>query len=278
MKMKAKFIKPQMVKIIHQKPEISLTFKMIKVPKGSFLMGSNDGRNNEKPVHKVDIDYEFEIGKYPVTIGEYMTFVKDTNSNYPEWLEEGNEYNIHTGSKDYYKKMNLEKNAPIIGVSWDNAKAYCKWLSQKSGKNYRLPTEAEWEYACRAGITTKWSFGDNEEELEKYAWYSKNSYDLGKKHPDYGTHIVGDKKPNPWGLFDMHGNVWEWCEDDWVDNYNNTPRDGSAYKSKDKNSLKVVRGGSWSGYAISSRSAFRSDWDRDYRSGGVGFRLLRTLP
>jgi len=166
------FIKPQMIRILN-----SLSIDMVKIPNKNY-----------------------EMGKYPVTIAEYMHFVRDTKSNYPEWLEEGSEYNIKTGTDDYYKKMNLTDNAPIIGVSWYDAQEYCKWLSQKTKENYRLPTEKEWEYSCRAGTKTKWSFGDDEKELEKYAWYRENSDDI--------THEVGQKLPNPWGLYDMHGNIF----------------------------------------------------------------------
>ena len=206
----------------------------------------------------------YEIGKYPVTVAEYMHFVEDVKKHYPQWLEEGNEYNIKTETDDYYKKMkNLTNpNAPIVGISWYDAKAYCKWLSEKRKEEFRLPTEEEWEYSCRAGTTTKWSFGDDEKELGKYAWYDENSYDLGEKHKNYGIQEVGKKLPNPWGLYDMHGNVWEWCED-WYDNDKDT---------------KVLRGGSWSSIAGYTRSAGRDRVDPGDRFSIVGFRLLRTLP
>jgi len=242
------FIEPKMVKIIHPKPEKTMTIEMVHLPKGKFLMGEDDSKK------EVIIDYEFELGKYPVTIGEYMTFVEDTKSHYPEWLEKGSEYNIETGTEDYYKKMNLTDKAPIIGVSWHDAKAYCAWLSEKTDDEYRLPKEAEWEYACRAGTTTKWSFGDDEEKLGDYAWYYNNSEKI--------THVVGEKKENPWWLFDMHGNVWEWCED-WYD---------------EKENRKVLRGGSWNYSASSSRSAFRIFGSPTIRNFSDGFRLLRTLP
>jgi len=239
----AQFIKPQMVRINN-----SLSIDMLLIKKGSFIMGEGS------TTKEVTIDYEFELGKYPIIIAEYMHFAKDTKSHYPEWLEEGSSYHIETGSDDYYKKMDLSDNAPIIGISWHDAKAYCKWLSEKSGKAYRLPTEAEWEYAARAGTTTQWSFGDDEKELDKYAWYSKNS--------ESKTHPVGGKLPNPWGLYDMQGNVWEWCED-WYD--------------KDKDT-KVLRGGSWLDDVYDSRCAFRYGYDPASRSSRVGFRLLRALP
>ncbi|MBN2824701.1 MAG: formylglycine-generating enzyme family protein [Campylobacterales bacterium] len=199
------------------------------------MMGS-DEYSNEKPIHKVTIDYEFEISKYPVTFDEYDLYCEDVKKK----LADDNKWG--------------RGRRPIMRVSWEDAVAYCEWLSQKSGQIYRLPTETEWEYACRAGTTTKWSFGDDEKELEKYAWYSENSE--GKTHP------VGELKPNPWGLHDMHGNVWEWCED-WYD--------------KDKDT-KVLRGGSWIDVATRTCSSVR---DRSYpigHGGRVGFRLLRALP
>ncbi|MBL0708550.1 MAG: formylglycine-generating enzyme family protein, partial [Sulfurimonas sp.] len=141
---------------------------MVKIKAGSFMMGSNSGDDDEKPVHKVTIKKDFYIGKYEVTIKEYKKFTNDTNSNYPEWEEEGNKYNIKTGSSNYYKKMCFDNNCPIMGMSWNNVKKYTKWLSKKTGKTYRLPTEAEWEYVARAGTTTKYSFGDSDNSLGSY--------------------------------------------------------------------------------------------------------------
>jgi len=205
-----------------------------------------EGENQKK----VTIEHDFYMGKYPVTIAEYMHFVKDVKEHYPEWMTE-NYKNVNYNS---YKDMNLTDNAPIIGISWHDATAYCKWLSEKTKENYRLPTEKEWEYACRAGTTTKWSFGDDGKELEKYAWYDENS--------DSTTHEVGQKKPNPWKLYDMHGNVWEWCED-WYD---------------EEKKYKVLRGGSWNYDANFTCSADRDWGNPGNRSVNIGFRLLRTLP
>jgi len=188
--------------------------EMVHISKGGFTMGSYDGLANEKPPHRVQINYDFEIGKYEVTIGQYKRFIEETSIHYPEWLEEGNKYNIYTGSEDDYKKKCLEDDCPIMGISWYDAKAYGIWLSEKSGKKYRLPSEAEWEYVARAGSTTKWSFGDDVSNLKDYAWYDDNS--------DNTTHKVGMKKPNSWGVYDMHGNVWEWCEDGYADSYKDT--------------------------------------------------------
>lgn len=239
------FKKPQMVRVLN-----SLSVDMIRIEKGSFLMGEGD---NQK---KVTIENDFYIGKYPVTVAEYLHFAKDIKKRHPKWLEEGSKYNIETGTDHYYKKMqNLTNpNAPIVGISWYDAKAYCEWLSEKRKEEFRLPTEVEWEYACRAGTTTKWSFGDDEKELEKYAWYYDNS--------DGTIQQVGKNKPNPWGLYDMHGNVWEWCED-WND---------------EDEKYKVLRGGSWGNGVLWTRSADRRRFDPFNRFNSVGFRLLRTLP
>jgi formylglycine-generating enzyme required for sulfatase activity len=237
---------------------------MVLVKRGSFMMGSNSGDSDEKPVHRVNIDYDFYVGKYEVTIKEYMKFVEETNSNHPEWLEKGNSYNIKTGSnKNYYKKMCRDNNCPIMGVSWKNAKAYAEWLSRKSGKKFSLLSEAEWEYMARAGTSTKWSFGNSQSDLKNYAWYSSNS---GSK-----THEVGTKRPNPWGIYDVHGNVWEWVEDDFESSYQKTPKNGNSYLNNSER--KSIRGGSWNNDPNSTRSANRDRDNSSYRNSDLGFRL-----
>ena len=242
---------------------LSVDENFVVIKAGSFMMGSNV-YVDEQPIHKVSIDYDFMMCKYQVTMKEYLEFSKSTDTHHPEWMEEGSDYNIKTGTNDHYKDQNFNDDSPIIGVSWDDAQAYCQWRSRKEGKTYRLPTEAEWEYSCRAGTTTKWSFGDNSSELDNYAWYDDNA--KGKVHP------VGDKKPNPWGLYDMHGNVWELCEDNWSDNYQITPKDGSANKSGD-NLRKVLRGGSWHNIDYFSRSSVRYFIALNDRGGNNGFRV-----
>jgi formylglycine-generating enzyme required for sulfatase activity len=234
----SKYREPEMVSIIHQKPEKSMTISMVHLPKGKFTFGEgNDAK-------EVTIDYEFEIGKYPVTFDEYDTYCEDMN------IEKSSDRGWGRGKR------------PVINVNWHGAVAYCEWLSKKSNQKYRLPTETEWEYACRAETTSKWSFGDDIKELENYAWYDENSYNLGDNHKDYGIHPVGEKLPNRWGLYDMYGNVWEWCEN-WSD---------------EKEKFKVLRGGSWFDDANSTRSAYRDWYDPGLRVDVGGFRLLRTLP
>jgi formylglycine-generating enzyme required for sulfatase activity len=186
--------------------------------------------------------------------------------------------------------------APQLSVTWYEAAGYCNWLSQQEGipreqwcyepnsegryaagmrivqdynrlSGYRLPTEAEWEYACRAGITGRWCFGDDESLLEQYAWYDKNS---GKS-----THPVGQKKPNAWGLYDMHGNVWEWFSDCWKRDY--TTKAVSDPTGPATGSFRVFRGGSWGRDASLCRSAFRYRDVPGYRYVNLGVRLARTV-
>jgi formylglycine-generating enzyme required for sulfatase activity len=139
---------------------------------------------------------------------------------------------------------------PVEKVSWDDVQEFIKKLNEREGiTKYRLPSEAEWEYACRAGTTTRYSYGESDSNLCEYAWYVGNS---GKK-----THPIGQKKPNPWGLYDIHGNVGEWVQDTWHSNYNGAPSDGSVWKGSGSN--RVIRGGSWRSNARGCRAA-----DRDY--------------
>jgi len=232
---------------------------MVKINRGSFTMGSNSGGSDEKPTHRVNISYGFYMGKYEVTFEEYDKFCEDTGAKKPKDRGWG------------------RGKQPVIYVNWNDAKAYAKWLSQKTGKNYRLPTEAEWEYVARAGTTTKWSFGNSESDLKYYAWYDKNSYDKGSNHLDYGTHPVGQKNKNPWGLYDMYGNLYEWCEDWYKSDYNNAPTNGSENDNHSQKSSKVLRGGSWYNSSGFTRSAYRYFDDPSVRSYDIGFRLAGAL-
>jgi formylglycine-generating enzyme required for sulfatase activity len=222
-----------------------VTLEMVSLPAGKFLMGSSES-NYEKPQHQVKIN-SFAIGKYPITQAQYQAVMGNNPSNF----------------------KNNPQN-PVEQVSWNDAQAFCKKLSQITGKTYRLPTEAEWEYACRAGTTTRYYFGDDANQLENYAWYSENSNGT--------THPVGQKKPNAWGLYDMSGNVWEWCEDDWHKNYIGAPDDGSAWLNID-NDYPILRGGSWCNLPNNCRSAFRNYiFRRDSRYTGCGFRVACVSP
>ena len=243
-------------------PVAGMNIKMRGIQGGTFTMGSSDSEaeSNETP-HTVTVG-DFAMMKHEVSITEYMKFAEATNSNYPKWLENGNTYNIKTGTKDYYKKFVNNYNKPIVGVSWHNAVAYAKWLSKETGQTWRLPTEAEWEYAAKGGQNYKYAGGNT---IENVGYYSSNS--------GSNTHLRGQKSPNGYGLYDMTGNVWEWCSD-WY----------GAYDASDKNnpqgaktgSFRVLRGGSWHGYARHCRVANRNSGTPVYRDINIGFRLVRS--
>jgi formylglycine-generating enzyme required for sulfatase activity len=265
--------------------------EMVYLPGGTFLMGDEQGNDDEKPVHRVALD-AFAMGRTPVTWGEYRRFCEDTDSHWPEWLEEGSQYHLEKGSEDYYTKRGVARDAvdlPVVGVAWDDAVAYCAWLAERTDRPYRLPTEAQWEYACRADTQTRWSFGDDEEHLGDYGWYSKNA--------QHKLHPVGQKRPNPGGLLDMHGNVWEWCADWYAEDayskhaasISTAAADAAASRgeaageyiydptSPETGSHRVVRGGSWNDDADDCRSACR-DWvGPSNRDDYLGFRLSRTV-
>ncbi len=159
----------------------------------------------------------------------------------------------------------------MVEVSWADAKAFCDWLTRKEGKKYGLPTEAQWEYACRAGTQTKYSFGDDENDLGDHAWFLINS--------DSRAHVVGQKRPNAWGLSDMHGNVWQWCED-WFDGgyyANSPPQDPRGPIEAKPGSYRVLRGGGWDSPAGFCRSAFRNWSAPVFRYDFLGFRVSRVL-
>ena len=233
--------------------------EMVVLPGGSFLMGSppdpepdpfiNEqpktiGEAGERPQHRVQIQ-SFAIGKYEVT--------------QEQW------YAVMGNNPSYDKGRTL----PVEQVSWNDIQQFIGKLNQKTGAKYRLPSEAEWEYAAKAGTTTEWSFGNDESKLGNYAWYLKNS---GNR-----THAVGQKSPNAFGIFDMHGNVFEWIEDCWHDNYVGAPSDGSAWVTACAENRRVLRGGSWNFNPEYLRSTFRGRYDLDYLNLITGFRLARDL-
>jgi formylglycine-generating enzyme required for sulfatase activity len=227
----------------------SIGMEFVLIPAGEFDMGSPSNEAgrfiNEGPVHHVKISKAFYIGKYEVTQKQWLDVMGNNPSN--------------------FKGDNL----PVEMVSWNDAQDFIKKLNEKEGwAKFRLPTEAEWEYSARAGITTRYSFGDAESMLGDYAWYFENSDDK--------THPVGKKKPNPWGLYDIHGNIWEWVQDEWHEKYNGAPTDGSAWETGD-GSIRIFRGGGWRFLARDCRSANRNPSYSGVRSDVVGFRVLRIL-
>ena len=242
--------------------------ELIFIEGSSFLMGSNESED-EQPIHEVNIP-NFYLSKYPITVGQYMQFVEATNSHHPEWIEEGSDYHIFSGSDNYYKKIESvlqEKSHPIVGISWDDATAYCQWLSEKTGKEYHLPSESEWEYAARGGKYSKGYTYSGSNNLKEVGWYDQNSH--GE------TKMVGLKKANELGLFDMSGNVFEWCADHWHSNYEGAPDDGSPWNSNKDENKRVIRGGSWYGNVNYCRVSYR-DWLNHYgRDYLIGFRIAR---
>ena len=224
---------------------------MIVLPKGQFVMGSLQGegghQNNESPQHTVQITYAFAVGKYPVTFDQWDACVKDGGSKY-------------SPSDSGWGRG----NRPVISVSWDDIQLYLRWLSKVTGNTYRLLSEAEWEYAARAGSQTAYS---TEDDVGRYAWFDKTA---GGK-----THAVGEKLPNAFGLYDMHGNVLEWTKDCWNGNYSGAPTDGSAWTAGDC-SLRVARGGSWYNLHQFMRSAHRFRNPPAFRSNNYGFRVTRA--
>ncbi|MDX1943647.1 MAG: SUMF1/EgtB/PvdO family nonheme iron enzyme [Saprospiraceae bacterium] len=227
-------------------PFDALKPKMVLVKGGTFQMGSNEYAY-EKPIHTVTVS-DFYISKYEVTFDEYDAFCDATKRQKP--ADEGWGHG----------------KRPVINVSWDDATAYCKWLSEKTGQNYRLPTEAEWEYAARGGAKSGGFEYSGSKNLDEVAWYGSNS---GSK-----THPVGQKKANELGLYDMSGNVYEWVQDCWNENYKGAPTNGSAWLKGDC-SVRVIRGGSWNiNFGSYCRVASRN-WYNLSSNNYVGFRLVR---
>jgi formylglycine-generating enzyme required for sulfatase activity len=220
--------------------------EMALIPAGSFLMGDEKGRWNEKPAHKVTVTKPFQLGKYPVTQSQWEAVMGSNPSQ-------------SKGAKN-----------PAESVSWHDCQIFLGKLNAKTGGqggNFVLPTEAQWEYACRAGSATRYCFGDDAMQLGQCAWYDDNSAGM--------THPVGEKKPNAWGLFDMHGNVLEWCQDWWdLAYYANSPANDP--KGPATGSSRVYRGGSLLSPASFCRSASRDNYLPAMRINNLGLRVARV--
>jgi formylglycine-generating enzyme required for sulfatase activity len=246
----------------------SIGMKLKLIPAGEFLMGSpesdRDAYENEKPQHRVWITQPFYLGIHPVTRGQFQRFVEATR--YQTDAEKDGQGKWGQDPKFTWRSPGFDQtdDHPVVNVSWNDATAFSAWLSRQEGQEYRLPTEAEWEYACRAGTTTRLSFGDDEDALGQYAWYAANSKDQ--------THPVGEKKPNAFGLYDMHGNVWEWCWDGYdAAYYQKSP--AVDPRGPDPASDRVFRGGSQNNEPRYARSAYRYGFEPDTRHDYLGFRL-----
>ena len=259
---------------------------------GRFLIGSDEGEEGrpEGPIHEVRIDYDFAVGMYEVTFSQYNAFVEDTGhesekkctvwSN-DEWVPLDDTSWRNPG----YGRQPLENEA-VGCVSWRDAKAYVQWLRNKTGKPYRLLSEAEWEYVARAGATTRYFWGDGTEDMCKYA----NVYDkVGRQASDFPWEPVdcddghghaapvGSYEPNPFGLYDVIGNVWEWTEDCHTEYYPLQPVDGSSHQDDGECWRRSIRGGSWITRASRQRAAFRGRDPEDTVFVPFGFRVARDL-
>ncbi len=239
-----------------------VVLEMVAIPGGKFMMGSPESEpersGNESPQHSVTIQ-SFFMGKFTVTQSQWKAVAT-------------------------LPKVNIDLNPdpsnfkgatrPVEKVSWDDAIEFCARLSKKTQETYRLPSEAEWEYACRAGTTTPFYFGETiTTDLANYnGEYTYGSAPKGEYRKQ--TTDVGKFPANPFGLFDMHGNIWEWCQDEWHENYNGAPKDGSAWLFDNENQNRLLRGGAWDFYPWHCRSAYRYSCAREYRSFNVGFRVV----
>lgn len=234
----------------------NIKIEMVKIPGGNFVMGCQDGRDkdcsdNEKPSHRVNIT-AFEMGKTEVTLGQFKQFIAAKGRG-------------DLVDNNFMKFNSSGDAAPVVSVSWHDSQDFISWLNETAGGNYRLPSEAEWEYACRAGGNDVYCGSNN---LNAVGWYEGNNGVLQQRN-------VGKKQANVFGLYDMSGNVWEWVQDSWHDNYDGAPNNGIAWGGVNG---KVLRGGSWSLNPKFARAAYRGISFLAIRDEYQGFRLARTLP
>lgn len=224
---------------------------MVVIPPGSFNMGSENGHPDERPVHRVTINRAFAMGKTEVTQAQWRSIMGNNPSEF----------------------KNCGDNCPVEKVSWDDAQEFIRKLNARTGKQYRLPSEAEWEYACLAGEQLEYCGSAN---VERVAWYG--TYENQAGNSGNSTNPVATKQANAFGLYDMSGNVYEWVEDSYHDSYIGAPSDGSVWQGDE--SKRVVRGGSWYYYPLFVRAAGRLWVPPAYRTSikDFGFRLVRMLP
>jgi formylglycine-generating enzyme required for sulfatase activity len=238
---KARWSAKEILEALNTQPASSLILalpknqklELVNIPSGKLVMEGG---------HEVSIN-GFRMGKYPVTQAQYEAVM---------------------GNNPSYFRANPQ--CPVETVAWVDALIFCEKLRRQSGEKVRLPSETEWEYACRARTSTRYYFGDNDNDLKDYGWYEENS---GRK-----THPVGEKRPNGWGLYDMHGNVWEWCADNWIQDVKQLPKDGKAFIGNDDDYSRSIRGGSWYGIDIGCCSALRNSSVGGSLYFAFGFRVV----
>ena len=247
-----------------------IKMELVLVKAGEFEMGSNDGRGEEKPVHKVKLSRPYYLGKYEVTVAQFRTFAEAAKYK-TEAEKSGSAFAFKDARWVDVKGINWrtpgfpqEETHPVCTITWHDAQEFLNWATKKTGRKIALPTEAQWEYACRAGSTSKFSAGEKESDLEQVGWIGKNS---GQR-----TNLTGQKKPNAWGLYDMHGNVWEWVQDHFSDKYY-TEAQPVDPQGPARGSARVLRGGGWRVDPESCRSARRHRGNSADRSADVGFRV-----
>ena len=253
--------------------------EMVVVPAGKFLMGSPDdeeGRwEDEGPQHQVTISKPFAVGKYEVTLGQFKEFINETRYKVRGMCEiyESGGWDLRADLN--WKNPGFEQtdDHPVVCVAWDDAKAYVKWLSEETGKKYRLLSEAEWEYVARASRTTAYHFGAA--IFQEQANYNEINN---------GTVEVGQYRPNEFQLYDIHGNVAEWVEDCWHDDYRGAPSNGSAWSEGCDSTedlagvnTRILRGGAWADSEVDLRSAIRFSTAAWFRHNIIGFRIVRDL-
>jgi formylglycine-generating enzyme required for sulfatase activity len=273
---------------------------MVVVPTGKYMMGAPDGEpgrsDTETPQHEVTIDKGYALSQTDITVSQFRDFVRASGYK-PESITQGGAsvYDERTGVmrdvsnatwEDDYAGHAATDNLPVVNISWSDARAYVQWLSQRTGKKYRLPSEAEFEYALRAGSTTRYWWGSGTpkakvENLTGSADRSPSGRRWSHAFQGYGDGYWGPAPvmsfaPNAFGLYDMDGNVSEWMEDCWHDNYVRAPVDGSAWVNPGCGT-RVIRGGSWGSSPEQANSAYRQGADAGIRSGRVGFRIVREL-
>jgi formylglycine-generating enzyme required for sulfatase activity len=246
-----------------------ITLDMVAIPGGTFTMGSPSNEiysfDDEHLQHQVTVP-PFFMGKYPITQAQWRAIASRTDLKVEQYIDL---------KPAYFKDRPDSNRRPVEQVNWYDAVEFCARLSKLTGREYRLPSEAEWEYACRAGTTTPFYFGETiTGELANYnASYTYPGEAEGEYREE--TTPVGQFPPNAFGLYDMHGNVWEWCADTWHGNYNGAPTDGSVWIENGNNNRSPLRGGSWSSVPDCCRSAIRYDYYRRvFRSDDIGFRVV----
>jgi sulfatase modifying factor 1 len=299
-----------------QRPEVtenSIGMKLVKIPAGQFQMGSEETKeqlrgdgfkfldyekwtsSDESPVHPVRLTKPFLMGVHEVTLGQFLNFYNDGHEGKLEcetaadkggWGYTGEKFMRRADFVPWsWGHPNQTNSHPVVNVSWNDAVAFCEWLSQKEGKKYRLPTEAEWEYACRADTRTRFWNGNDPDDVtavgnvadatakEKFSWWKGAA---SRRDGHAFTAPVGSFRANPFGLHDMHGNAAEWCSD-WYDAEYYAKSPAADPKGADAGSFRVIRGGCWHGFPVFCRSAFRYYGTPTLRSYDIGFRVVLSV-